>query len=145
MAVASSCCVMERPKPRSEPSTERRERSLSPSFMEDPLIAICKYNITYRYFVKHKIMPVFNNLQIYPSFRCLFWLAERLQVDSQLLALLIEGAGLQAQCPRYIGHVEIVAPKFLEQHFPFERFSAFSQRARRTSCGKGRCTARGSV
>ncbi len=41
----------------------RKERSLSPSFMKNSLIAICKYIITYRYFVKQKMTPVFNNLQ----------------------------------------------------------------------------------
>src|SRR5207244_5203258 len=38
MAEASSCWVSGRPKPRSEPSTARRERSLSPSFMGDSVI-----------------------------------------------------------------------------------------------------------
>src|SRR5260370_20831585 len=36
---------MERPKPRSEPSTARRERSLSPSFMG--VLAYCNLQITY--------------------------------------------------------------------------------------------------
>ncbi len=48
IAVASSCCVIERPKPRSEPSTARRERSLSPSFMGTPTIAMCKMYIAIR-------------------------------------------------------------------------------------------------
>src|SRR6266568_6745806 len=38
MEDASSWCVSGRPSPRSEPSTERRERSLSPSFMGDSVI-----------------------------------------------------------------------------------------------------------
>ncbi len=38
IAAASSCCVIERPKPRNEPSTARRERSLSPSFMGTRLL-----------------------------------------------------------------------------------------------------------
>src|ERR1700686_3951394 len=44
--------------------------------------------------------------------RRLFWLAEGLQVDSQLLALLIEMTALQTQRPGDIRHVEVVAPNF---------------------------------
>ena len=101
---------------------------MSPSFMEELLIAICKYNITYRYFVKSQIAPVFNHLQTYLELVALFWLAERLQVNSQLLALLIQMAALQAQRLRYIGHMEVVPPDFCEHHFPLERFGAFGQR-----------------
>src|SRR6266850_1483703 len=62
IAAASSCWVIERLNPRSEPSTERRERSLSPSFMVFSLIAICKYHITYRYFVKRNRIPFLLSL-----------------------------------------------------------------------------------
>ena len=51
--------------------------------------------------------------------------AERLQVNSQLLALLIKVAALKTQRSRHIGHVKIVAANFREHHFPFERFGAF--------------------
>src|SRR6202158_6324755 len=62
--------------------------------------------------------------------RGLFWLAEGLQVDSQLLALLIKMTALQAQCTSYIRHVEVVAPNFCQHHFPFECFGTFGQSAR---------------
>ena len=99
-------------------------------FHGKPIIAICKYHITYRYFVKHKIAPVFNHLQTYLELVALFWLAEGLQVDSQLLALLIQVAALEPQRSRHIGHVEVVPPDFGQHHFPLERFGAFGQRAR---------------
>src|SRR6266480_1840750 len=38
----------------------------------------------------------------------LFRLPQRLQIDSQLLALLVHMAALQSQGPRHIAHVEIV-------------------------------------
>ena len=60
----------------------------------------------------------------------LLGLAQRLQVDSQLLAFLVEVAALQPQRPGNVRHVEIVAPNFRKHHFPFERFGAFRQRAR---------------
>jgi hypothetical protein len=60
----------------------------------------------------------------------LFWLAEGLQIDSQLLALLVEMAALEAQRAGYIGHVKIVAANLAEQHSPFKRFGAFRERAR---------------
>ncbi len=60
----------------------------------------------------------------------LFWFAQRLQVDSQLLAFLVKVAALQPERPRNVRHVEIVAPNFREHHFPFERFGAFRQRTR---------------
>ncbi len=62
--------------------------------------------------------------------RGLFWLAEGLQIDSQLLALLIEMTALQTQRPSYIRHVEVVAPNFCQHHVPFERFGPFGQCAR---------------
>src|SRR6266478_5323224 len=154
IALASSCCVIERPKPRSEPSTARRERSLSPSFMGDSLIAICKYGITNRYFVKrNRHSPVslciwlnLNDLLCFvsgdrrpqTSLRCKpdsFRFPERLQIDSQLLAFLVEVTALQSQCTRNIRHMEIVPPNFREHNFPFERFSPFGQRAHCTPCG----------
>jgi len=38
--------------------------------------------------------------------------AQRLQINSQLLAFLVEVAAFQTQRPRHIGHVEIVAVGF---------------------------------
>src|SRR5437667_1368964 len=67
----------------------------------------------------------------------LFRLPQRLQIDSQLLALLIQMAALQSQCPRHICHVEIVAPNFPEHRFFFECFGALGQRARCISSGGG--------
>ncbi len=56
--------------------------------------------------------------------RKLLRLAQRLQVDSQLLTLLIKVAAFQSQNSRHVGHMKIVAPNFREHHFPFERFRA---------------------
>src|SRR5579859_4798972 len=54
---------MGRPRPRREPSTERRERSLSPRVMR---ATHCNLQTIYRnlqFHVKHKIILVFNDLQ----------------------------------------------------------------------------------
>src|SRR5580704_7856887 len=63
MAFASSCCVIGRPRPRREPSTERRERSLLPRVIEEP--TYCNMRIRYYlslFHVKNYIFPVFNDL-----------------------------------------------------------------------------------
>src|SRR5215469_14925038 len=54
----------------------------------------------------------------------LFGIAERWEVDSELLALLVEVAAFEAESPRNVGHVEIVASDFGEKYFPFEGFGA---------------------
>lgn len=72
-------------------------------------------------------MPVFNNLREVPRKLRLFGLAQRLEIDPQLLALLIEVAALQAESPGYIGHVEVVLAKLPQQYFLLERFGAFGQ------------------
>ena len=48
--------------------------------------------------------------------------AEGLQVDSELLALLVEVAALEAKGACDVGHMKIVAADFAEQHFAFECF-----------------------
>jgi hypothetical protein len=52
-------------------------------------------------------------------------LAKRLKIDSELLALFVEMAAFQTKRPGYVGHVEIVALNFSEEHFPLESFRAF--------------------
>src|SRR5580693_8138527 len=63
MALASSCCVIGRPRPRKEPSTERRERSLLPRVIEEPMY--CNLQISYYFslfYVKDYILCVFSGL-----------------------------------------------------------------------------------
>ena len=65
-----------------------------------------------------------------PRSKVLLRLAEGLEVDSELLALFVEVAAFEAEDAGDVGHVEIVAADFGEEHFPFERFGAFHQRSR---------------
>src|SRR5258708_11984052 len=81
--------------------------------------------------VKGKISPVFNNLRNSGSSLDLLWLAQRLQINSQLLALLVQMTPFQAQCPRHICHVKVVPPNLRQQHFPLERFGPVRKRPRR--------------
>src|SRR5260370_2934559 len=119
---------MERRKARSEPWRGRRERSLSPSFMGDSLIAICKYDITNRYFVKrNRHSPVslciwlnLNDLLCFvsgdrrpeTSLRSKpysFRFPERLQIDSQLLAFLVNVTALRSQCTSTVRHMALTS------------------------------------
>ncbi len=59
----------------------------------------------------------------------LFGLAHGLQVDSQLLALLIEVAAFETHRPGHIGHVKILTVNFRQQYFPFETFGALGKRS----------------
>jgi hypothetical protein len=59
----------------------------------------------------------------------LFRSAQGLQVNSQLLAFLVEMAAFEAQGARDVGHVEIVTADLSEQDFFFERLRARSQRS----------------
>src|ERR1700675_3179620 len=59
----------------------------------------------------------------------LFGLAEGLEIDTELLALLVEVAALQAERAGDIGHVEIVAANLAEEDFPFKDFGALGERA----------------
>src|SRR5271170_4233259 len=109
MAAASSCCVMGRPRPRKEPSTERRERSLLPRVIEEP--TYCNLQIAYYFslFVSRTIFVLFSATyrHYWEQFRpdCgkprkvagerLIRFAQRLQINSELLALLIKVAALQ--------------------------------------------------
>src|SRR6266568_388453 len=124
MAAANSCWVIGRPRPRSEPSTARRERSLSPSFIEalSSVLQYAKYILQY-------VSEFARSVRARCKLGCaakpnLFRLAQGLQVDSQLLALLVKVAAFQSQRSRHVGHMKIVAPNFREHHFPFERFRA---------------------
>jgi len=62
----------------------------------------------------------------------LFRSAQGLQVNSQLLAFLVEMAAFEAQCARHVGHVKIVAANLSEQDFFLEGFGA---RGKRSGCG----------
>src|SRR5215470_18394382 len=64
-------------------------------------------------------------------------LAERLQVDAELLALFVEVAAFEAEDAGDVGHVEIVAADFGQEHFPFVRFRPFHQRSRTRAAGMG--------
>jgi hypothetical protein len=54
----------------------------------------------------------------------LLGVAKGVQVDAELLALFVEVAALEAQGAGDVGHVEIVATDFGEEHFAFEGFGA---------------------
>src|SRR5580704_19340893 len=64
--------------------------------------------------------------------------AQLLQIDSELLALLIEVAALQTQRSRHVGHVKIVPPDFSKQHFLLECFRTLRKCSARNSSGCGR-------
>jgi len=61
--------------------------------------------------------------------KVLLGLAERLQVDAELLALFVEVAALETEYAGHVGHVEIVATDFRQEHFLFEGFGALHQSA----------------
>ena len=62
------------------------------------------------------------------SFKWLIGLTERLQINSKLLAFLIEVAALQAHRARNVRHVKIMAFDFSSgQHFFFKRFCALGK------------------
>ena len=54
----------------------------------------------------------------------LFGLAHGLQVDSQLLALLVQMAAFQTHGPGHIGHAKILTLNFRQQYFPFKAFGS---------------------
>ena len=66
--------------------------------------------------------------------RLWFWgllgFTEGLQVDAELLAFLVEVTAFQAQDARHIGHMEIVAANFSQEHFPFKRLGPFDKCSR---------------
>ena len=64
-----------------------------------------------------------------PSRVRLFRLAESLQVDSKLLALLIQVAALESQRLCNIRHVKVVPLDFRQENFPFVRFGSFGERS----------------
>ena len=51
-------------------------------------------------------------------------LAFGLEIDSELLALFIEVAALEAQGARGVSHVVMVAAQLCEEHCPLEGFQA---------------------
>ena len=63
--------------------------------------------------------------------------AERLQVNSQLLALLVKVAALQTQRSRNFGHVKIVPLDLSKQHFFFKGFAALCECPRLSRGGIG--------
>ena len=63
--------------------------------------------------------------------------AERMQVNSQLLALLVKVAALQTQRSRNLGHVKIVPLDFSKQHFFFKGFGALCECSRLSRAGIG--------
>jgi len=95
-------------------------------------LTYCNLQISYyiSLFCQGKNYAYFQQLTDTIGVGCLFWLAEGLQIDSQLLALLIQVAALQAQGPSYIRHMEIVAPNLPEHHFLFVRLGALGESAR---------------
>ena len=58
----------------------------------------------------------------------LFRSAQGLQVNSELLAFLVEMAAFEAEGARDIGHMKIVAADLSEQDFFFEGLGARSER-----------------
>jgi hypothetical protein len=65
---------------------------------------------------------------------CLFRLAQRMQVNAELLALLVEMTAFEAQRARHVGHVKVLTPNFRQQNFFLERFGAFRQRPAPGDC-----------
>src|SRR5258708_283939 len=55
--------------------------------------------------------------------------AESLQVDSKLLALLVQVTALESQRLCDIRHVKVVPLDFRQQHFSFVRFGSFGERS----------------
>ena len=76
---------------------------------------------------KHGSRREFDQPRIHAS--DLFRSAQRLQVNSQLLAFFVKMAAFEAQSASNIGHVKVVAANLREQDFFFEGFSARSERA----------------
>ena len=69
-------------------------------------------------------------LRLFPREMCRsFRLAFRLEIDSELLALFVEVAALEAQGARGVGHVVMMAAQLGEEHFPLEGFQALGQRS----------------
>src|SRR5713226_6191345 len=64
------------------------------------------------------------------SFRDLFRFAKRLQINSQLLAFLVQVTPFQTQRPRHIRHVKVVPSNLRQQHFPFKRSGPVRKRSR---------------
>ncbi len=95
-------------------------------------LTYCNLQISYyiSLFCQEKNCACFQQLTDTIRIGCLFWLAEGLQVDSQLLALLVKVTALEAQCPSCIRHMEIVASNFAKHRFPFECLGALGERAR---------------
>src|SRR5262249_3773282 len=74
------------------------------------------------------------------SWKSLLWFAERMEIDSKLLALLIKVAALEAKSSRDVGHVKVVAANFGQQQFPFKSLGARGEAAGAGRCGGwGRC------
>ena len=59
----------------------------------------------------------------------LLGLAHGLEVDTELLAFLVEVAALEAEGAGDVGHVEIVAADFREKDFFLEGFGALGEGA----------------
>jgi len=60
--------------------------------------------------------------------------AKRRKIDAQLLALLVKVAALEAKSAGNIGHVEILAANFSEEHFAFEGCGALLETS--LPCGR---------
>ena len=58
------------------------------------------------------------------GWKFLLGLAEGVEIDAELLALLVEVAAFEAEGAGDVGHVEIVAANFGEEDFAFEGFGA---------------------
>src|SRR5207253_7795172 len=71
---------------------------------------------------KHGSRRKFDQPRIHAS--DLFRSAQRLQVNSQLLAFFVKMAAFEAQSARHVGHVEIVTANLSEQNFFFEGLGA---------------------
>src|SRR5580658_6714884 len=148
MALANSCCVIGRPRPRREPSTARSERSLLPRVIGE--LTYCNLQITYYFllFVSRKTIALFSILYsrvcdahgwiqqaLGRAGESSVRLAQRLQVNSQLLALLVQVAALQTQRSRNFGHVKIVPLDFRQQHLFFKGFAALCEGSRSRRAG----------